>query len=228
MFTQIAARYDRCNHWFSLGIDRSWRKRLARAVEATGQDAALDVCCGTGDMAFALLQYSPVRTAVGIDCSERMIQLAQEKRMLYSGRRWMAGKELRLCTADAAALPFEDGAFDVVTCAFGLRNIPERGAVLQQLCRVLKPGGRIGICEFSLPKQRLVRAVYGVYLSRVMPLLGGIVVGSTEPMRYLARSIVWWDDTVRLDAELERAGFAAVRSMPQTAGIVTLTVARKP
>ena len=228
MFSQIAGRYDRCNHWFSLGIDRTWRKRLAQAVEANAEETALDVCCGTGDMAFALLKYSPVVIAVGIDCSERMIQLAQEKRMVKAGQGWMSGKELRLSVEDAASMSFEDGAFGAATCAFGLRNIPERAGVLGELYRVLRRGGCVGVCEFSLPKHRAVRWGYWFYLSRVMPVLGRIVLGDGEALRYLARSIRHWHDSVRLDEELAQAGFADVRSTPLTGGIVTITVGRKP
>lgn len=228
MFSKIAARYDRCNHWFSFGIDRSWRKRLARAVEAKAEDAALDVCCGTGDMAFALLNHSPVRSVVGIDCSERMIQLAQEKRIVRAGRGWMADKTLRLRVEDATAMTFEDGMFDAATCAFGLRNIPDRAAALRELYRVLRPGGRVGVCEFSLPKRRTMQAVYWFYLSRVMPLAGRVVLGDGDALRYLARSICFWHDSVRLDEELVQAGFVDVRSTPLTGGIVTITAGRKP
>ena len=228
MFSNIAARYDRCNHGFSLGVDRYWRKRLARELKPNAEAAALDICCGTGDMAFALLRYSPLRRAVGVDCSERMIQIAQEKWMLFSPRRWMVGKELRLRVDDATALTFEDGAFEAVTCAFGVRNIPDRAAALRQMARVLKPGGRVGICEFSLPIHPALRAAYWFYLSQVMPLLGRIVVGDAEPLRYLARSIRDWHDNMRLDEALKQAGFVNIRSIPLTGGIVTLTLADKP
>lgn len=228
MFSTIAARYDRCNHWFSLGIDRYWRKRLARELKPNAEATALDVCCGTGDMAFALLKHSPVRRVVGVDYSERMIQIAQEKWMLRAARRWMAGKELRLSVEDATALRCEDGAFESVTVAFGLRNIPDRAAALRQMARVLKPGGRVGICEFSLPTHPALRAAYWFYLSQVMPLLGRIVVGDAEPLRYLARSIRDWHDTMRLDEALKQAGFVNIRSIPLTGGIVTLTLADKP
>ena len=228
MFSKIAERYDRCNRWFSLGIDRSWRRRLAQAVEDGDGDAALDVCCGTGDMALALLKYSPVRQVVGIDCSERMIQLAQEKRMLKTPRRWMKDKELRLRVDDAAALRFEDASFDAATCAFGLRNIPDRAAVFAQMIRVLRPGGRVGICEFSLPTRPLLRRLYWAYVSQVMPFLGRVVVGSAEPLRYLARSIHHWHTHVRLEEELAAAGFVEIRPAPLTGGIATLTTARKP
>ncbi|HDS85477.1 MAG TPA: ubiquinone/menaquinone biosynthesis methyltransferase [Phycisphaerales bacterium] len=228
MFSAIAARYDRCNHLFSLGIDRIWRKRLAQAIALTADESALDICCGTGDMAFALLKYSPVRQVVGIDCSERMIQLAQEKRMLKTPRRWMKDKELRLRVDDAAALRFEDTSFDAATCAFGLRNIPDRAAVFDQMIRALNPGGRIGICEFSLPRRPLLRNVYWAYVSQVMPFLGRVVVGNAEPLRYLARSIHHWHTHVRLEEELAAAGFIEIRPTPLTGGIATLTTAQKP
>lgn len=227
MFSSIAARYDRCNHLFSLGIDHRWRRHLVKQLNLKETDAALDLCCGTGDMAFALLKHSPLKQAVAVDCSETMIQLAQEKRMLRTPHRWMKGKSLRLSVEDAARLPFEDTVFDVVTCAFGLRNIPDRTSVLTQMHRLLRPGGRAGICEFSLPSQPVLRAVYWFYLSRVMPLLGRVVVGNAEPLRYLARSIRQWHQDVNLAKEFKQAGFAEVHSLPLTCGIVTITVAKK-
>lgn len=228
MFSTIAARYDRCNHWFSVGIDRLWRRRLANLLDVSADAVVLDVCCGTGDMAFALLTYTCATTVVGLDCSETMIQLAQEKQMLQPPHRRMDGKEVRFCVGDATSLPFEDAAFDAATCVFGLRNIPDRAAALGQLHRVLKPGGQLGVCEFSLPTQPAWRRVYLLYLSRVMPLLGRVVVGSAEPLRYLSDSICRWHDTVRLDDELRAAGFTDIRHTPNTGGIVTFTTAARP
>jgi len=227
MFSAIAQRYDRSNHLFSLGIDRLWRRRLARELAMTSEQAALDVCCGTGDMAFALLRYSPVRQIVGVDCSERMIQLAQEKRMQAMSRRPMADKTARFAVADATALPYADATFDAVTCVFGLRNIPNRQAALKQMHRILKPDGQVGICEFSLPTNPVLRALYWFYLSRVMPLAGRLVVGDAAPLRYLAESIRRWDADVRLEDELQQAGFTSCRTQSLTGGIVMLTIAKK-
>ncbi len=227
MFSKIAARYDRCNHLFSLGIDHYWRKRLVHLLSPKTDDTVLDLCCGTGDMAFALLKHSLTRYVIAVDCSETMIQLAQEKRMLRVPRRWMSGKTLRLRVEDAATLSFENDNFDLVTCAFGLRNIPDREAVFVQIQRVLKPGGQIGICEFSLPAHPMLRGPYWFYLSRIMPLLGRVVVGDAEPLRYLARTIRNWHQTVQLGKELTQAGLVNVRSIPLTGGIVTLTIAQK-
>ena len=228
MFSTIADRYDRCNLLFSLGVDRCWRKRLARSLGLDADDTALDICCGTGDMAFALLKHTPVRMVHAFDCSERMIQLAQEKRMRCTARRWMGGKTLRLGVQDAGRLSLKPGQFDAVTCVFGLRNIADRAAVFARVMDVLTPGGRLGVLEFSLPARHLLRGVYGVYLSRVMPLAGRAVLGQAEPLRYLARSIYHWHHNVSLAEELAEAGFAAIRSQPLTGGIVTMTVAEKP
>jgi demethylmenaquinone methyltransferase/2-methoxy-6-polyprenyl-1,4-benzoquinol methylase len=228
LFSTIAARYDRCNHLFSLGIDRYWRKQLAQMLVLKADDAVLDICCGTGDMALSVLIHTPVHCVWGIDCSETMIQLAQEKRIRRAGRGRLRGKTLRLSVQDAAALAFEPGMFAAVTCAFGLRNIPDRARVLAAVFRVLAPGGQVGICEFSLPRFGLLRSVYWAYLSRVMPLAGRVVIGDAEPLRYLARSIDHWHKTVRLEEELAGAGFVDCRCRLLTGGIVTLTVARKP
>ena len=228
MFSKIAARYDRCNHLFSLGIDHYWRKRLVRLLSPKTDDTALDLCCGTGDMAFAFAKHGPARQIVGVDCSETMIQLAQEKFMRMAPRRWMADKDVRFSVEDATSLSLKDGAFDLISCVFGLRNIPDRTAALRQIYRVLKPGGRAGVCEFSLPKHPAVRAAYWFYLSRVMPLAGRVVVGDAEPLHYLARSIRHWHDSVRLDDELRQVGFQNIRTTTLTGGIVTITVAQKP
>lgn len=227
MFSTIAERYDRCNHLFSLGIDRLWRRRLARELALTSEQTALDICCGTGDMTFALLAQTQARHVVGVDCSERMIQLAQEKRMLAMARRSMANKAARFAVADAAALPYADGMFDAITCVFGLRNIPARAAVLAEMHRVLKSGGQAGICEFYLPAHPALRAGYWFYLSRVMPLAGRLVVGDAAPLRYLAESIRRWDADVRLPEELMQAGFAARQTVSLTGGIVKLTIGQK-
>lgn len=227
-FDTIADRYDRCNHLFSLGIDRYWRKRLARELSPSADHTALDLCCGTGDSTFALLRHSPLRHVIGVDCSEQMIRKAQEKWTRIASQAQLAGKQVQFTVADATSLPFADASFDAVTCVFGLRNIPDRTTALHQMHRVLKPGGRVVICEFSLPTQPLLRAVYGFYLLRIMPFLGRWVLGRAEPLRYLAQTIQTWCKTVHLEDELTQSGFVCPHSIPMTGGIVTLTLAQKP
>jgi demethylmenaquinone methyltransferase/2-methoxy-6-polyprenyl-1,4-benzoquinol methylase len=228
MFSEIAARYDCCNHLFSLGVDRLWRRRLVRLLSPKTDDTALDLCCGTGDMAFAFAKHSPLRQIVGVDCSETMIQLAQEKFMRMAPRRWMANKDVSFSVEDATSLSFKNSTFDLISCVFGLRNIGDRTAALQQMYRVLKPGGRVSICEFSLPKQPVIRTVFWFYLSRIMPLAGRAFIGDAEPLKYLAASILRWHKEVCLEDELRRIGFQNIGTTVLTGGIVTITVAQRP
>ncbi len=227
MFSAIADRYDRNNHLFSVGIDHYWRRRLAHLLALSANQTALDVCCGTGDMTFALLKHTQAQHVVGVDCSARMTQLAQQKQPAAMAHRRLAGKTACFAAADATALPYPDAAFDAVTCVFGIRNIPDRAAALAQMHRVLKPGGQAGICEFSLPRNAAVRAAYWFYLSRVMPLAGRLILGDAAALRYLAESVRRWDGSVRLAEELPQAGFLPPRTIRLTAGIVTITLARR-
>ena len=228
MFSKIAPRYDCCNHLFSLGIDRLWRKRLVRLTSPKADDAILDLCCGTGDMAFAFAKHSPARSIIGADFSNSMIQLARQKQLRLASRRWMTDKHLCFSVDDATAMSFEANTFDLTSCVFGLRNIPDRAAALTQMHRVLKPGGHAAICEFFLPDSPILRAVYWFYLSRIMPLAGRLLLGDTNPLRYLAQSIKNWHETVKLNAELAQTGFINIRCTPLTGGIVTITIGQKP
>lgn len=226
MFSAIAARYDRCNRLFSAGIDRFWRRRLVAAMGLADGQTVLDVGCGTGDMALAVLRQCPNCRLVGVDCSEKMLHLAQEKTILWSSRRGvLPTAEWRL--ADAARLPFADGQFDAAVCAFSLRNIPNRHAALADICRVLKKGAKIGICEFSMPNNRFLYALYHFYLVRLMPSLGRLVLGQSEPLRYLAESILRWHQTVRLSEMLSGVGFGRTQTFYLTGRIAAITTAVK-
>jgi demethylmenaquinone methyltransferase/2-methoxy-6-polyprenyl-1,4-benzoquinol methylase len=228
VFDPIAGRYDCCNRLFSLGLDRRWRKALVRAVGAASSERVLDVCCGTGDVVFDFLRHSPVRRIDGVDISESMLYLAQEKQMLCAGKRCMANSAITWLPADAAQLPYETKTFDAVTCAFGIRNVSDRQAALSEAYRVLKPAGRIGILEFSVPANPLLRFFYLTYLTKVMPAAGFILLRRKAPLKYLADSIVNWHHNVHFTQELEHACFGDIRQMPLTSGIVTLWLARKP
>lgn len=228
VFDPIAGRYDCCNRLFSLGLDRRWRKALVGAVNAQPGDRVLDLCCGTGDVVFDFLRYSPVHRAEGVDISESMLHLAQEKQMLLGRKKWMAGSEITWQPADAAHLPYEDNSFDLVTCAFGIRNVTERKAALAEAYRVLKPSGRLGILEFSVPSNPLLRLVYLLYLSKLMPAAGILLLRKKEPLNYLAASIIHWHNNVDFAEELTGAGFKNIKKCPLTAGIVTLWLAGKP
>lgn len=226
-FDPVAERYDRCNHLFSLGIDHLWRKHLVKSLNAHPKQHVLDLCCGTGDVVFSFLKHGSVGNVTGLDISEPMIDLAQEKQIRLSGKPWMRNKTISWKVADAATTGLEANQFDFVTCAFGIRNIPDRMAALQEIHRVLKPKGRLYILEFSLPASPLLRVPYQFYLGHIMPLLGKWVVGEKEPLQYLSQSIRRWHNEVDFTAELGKGGFKLIRKTPLTCGVATLWIATK-
>ena len=226
-FDPMAAEYDRCNHLLSLGIDHRWRKKLVRAVHPYPHQKVLDLCCGTGDVVFSFLKHSPVQNITGVDLSESMIDLAQEKQIRSSSRHWMQNKTISWKVTDAAASGLVSGSFDIAVCAFGIRNISDRKAALNEINRLLKPKGKLGILEFSLPANPLLRFPYNFYLNRIMPSFGKCVIGDKEPLRYLAQSIDHWHTEVNFSSELAQAGFKLIRKTPLTGGVVTLWVAVK-
>ncbi|MCD6175539.1 MAG: ubiquinone/menaquinone biosynthesis methyltransferase [Planctomycetes bacterium] len=226
-FTSMAAEYDRCNHLFSLGIDHLWRKKLVRAVYPYPHQRILDLCTGTGDVVYSFLKHSPVQNITGADISESMIDLAQKKQIRFSGKRWLNNKNVVWRMADAAQTGLDMESFDIVTCAFGIRNIPNRTAALSEIHRILKLKGKLCILEFSLPANPLLRFPYNFYLNRIMPLLGKWVIGDKEPLRYLAQSIGGWHTEVDFSNELAGAGFKLIRKTSLTGGVVTLWLAVK-
>jgi demethylmenaquinone methyltransferase/2-methoxy-6-polyprenyl-1,4-benzoquinol methylase len=227
VFDPMAAKYDRCNHLFSFGIDHLWRKKLVRAIHPYPHQQVLDVCTGTGDVVFSFLKHSPVQNITGVDLSESMIDLAQEKQIRCSSRNWMWNKKVSWKLADAAQTGLDSDGFDIATCAFGIRNIPDRTAALNEIRRLLKPKGKLCILEFSLPANPLLRFPYNFYLNRIMPSLGKKVIGSKEPLQYLAQSIAHWHTEVDFSGELATAGFKLVRKTPLTNGVATLWLAVK-
>lgn len=227
VFDPMADKYDRCNHLFSLGIDHLWRRELVRNACVHPRQHVLDLCCGTGDVVFSFLKHSPVKNLTGVDVSESMIDLAQEKQIRFSSNAWMQNKNLAWKVADATRTDLESSRFDIVTCAFGIRNIPDRMAALNETNRVLKPKGKLCILEFSLPANPLLRWPYHFYLCRIMPQLGKFVVGAKEPLQYLARSVRHWHTEVDFSSELDKAGFKLIHKTPLTCGVATLWVAVK-
>jgi len=226
-FDAVAERYDRFNHLFSFGMDNRWRRQVVRTLNPQLQQRLLDVCTGTGDLVFSFLRYSAVRHVTGLDISEAMLSLAQEKQIIHSAKNWMWNKTIDWRLADATDTTLESGSFDYITCVFGIRNIPDRAAVLKEMYRLLKPGGKLCIVEFSLPSHRLLRAVYWFYLNHVMPAAGRFVLGSKEPLLYLANSIRCWHTDVKFSLELSQSGFKLIHKTPLTGGVATLWLARK-
>lgn len=217
MFDRIAPTYDLLNRLLSAGIDQGWRRRAVRLLGAGPGERVLDACTGTGDLAVALNEAG-AGDVVGFDFAPEMIRRAREK----------AGEHVRFQVADALDLPFEDGAFDAATVAFGVRNFEDLPRGLAELGRVLKPGGRLLVLEFSRPENPLVRSVYETYATLVLPLIGNLVSGGADnAYAYLPRSVRSFPAPARLAGLLEGAGFASVDVHPLTFGVATIHLAVK-
>ena len=225
-FEPIAERYDRCNHLLSFGMDYQWRREVIKTLNPKIQQRVLDVCTGTGDLAFAFLKHSHAKDVTGLDVSEAMIALAQEKQNRLASKPWIRNKKVRWQVADAIDTGLESKQFDFVTCAFGIRNVPDCTAALNEMHRLLKPNGKLCILEFSLPANPFLRAVYHLYLNYIMPVAGKLLFGSKEPLSYLARSVHHWHTEVDFTRKMPAAGFTLVRKLPLTGGIVTLWLAK--
>jgi len=221
MFARIAGRYDLANHLLSGGVDFWWRQRLVRVVRDSQPGAVLDLATGSGDVAFALAAGLPrgVRLT-GMDFCQPMLDEAVKKR--EANGRW-AGIEFK--QGDGMALPLPDASYDAVTISFGLRNMADRHQALTEMRRVLRPGGRLFVLEFSQP-YFWFRPFYYAYLKFVLPLVAGVVTGDRSAYEYLGGSIEQFPGRAAMSGEIQRAGFSAVRAMPMTFGIVALHEAR--
>ncbi len=223
MFNGIAARYELVNTLFSLGRDRFWRRRAVELAAVRKEDAVLDVACGTGDFtrAFAV---GGAGTVVGCDFAHGMLARAARG----SPRRGVALRGSFWCEADALRLPFRSGSFSVTSCAFGVRNFEDLDAGMAEMYRVLKPGGRAVILEFTRPSSRTARSLYEFYAHRVMPLAATLISGDRSgAYRYLPRSVVSFLDAEQMTTRLLRVGFARATATPLTMGIVTVHIASR-
>jgi demethylmenaquinone methyltransferase / 2-methoxy-6-polyprenyl-1,4-benzoquinol methylase len=222
MFGRIAPRYDLANHVLSLNLDRWWRaatvKRVRPILKRPGA-RALDLCCGTGDLLLAL-QAESAEIVMGGDFCHPMLLSAREK----IGRR---GWQCPLFEADALALPVPDGALDLVTTAFGFRNLADYQAGLSEMHRVLKPSGVAAILEFSQPRNTAFGKLYGFYSRKVLPRIGGALSGSRDAYSYLPASIEKFPSAEELADWMRAAGFRAVEFIRMTGGAVALHLATK-
>ena len=221
MFTSIAPRYDLLNHLLSLNVDKLWWRRTAKAFsEILSRPGAriLDLCCGTGDMAFALRRKSPNAHIVGADFSHAMLKLARGKSVAADKMIWLEG--------DALQLPFVDESFDLVTSAFGFRNLADYDAGLREIRRVLKPDGECGILEFSDPPG--VRGkLYHLYFKAILPRIGRLISGNSGAYSYLPASVVRFPQPPEMLARMEQAGFRNASWTPYTLGIAGLYRGKK-
>lgn len=216
MFTSIAPRYDLLNHVLSMNIDRLWWNRTAlifSAILRRPDATVLDLCCGTGDMTFALRRRANSKLKlVGADFAHAMLTRAREKSV---------GTNLRWVEADALHLPFANGSFDLVTTAFGFRNLADYDAGLREILRVLKPGGQCGILDFSEP-DGLMGALYRVYFKYVLPKIGTMLSGVKGPYAYLPASVERFPQPDEMIERMRNAGFSSAAWTPYTFGIAGL------
>src|ERR1019366_7666246 len=223
MFARVARRYDLANHVLSFNIDRLWRARTVRRVrpmlERPGA-RVLDICCGTGDLTLALARQC--RTPVlGSDFCHPLLVAAREK---IERRRARAG----LFEADALHLPLRDASLDLVTVAFGFRNLANYRAGLAEMRRVLGPGGMAAILEFSQPPNAVFAALYHFYSRRILPLIGGVLSGSRDAYAYLPDSVRRFPAAEELVEEMRRTGFREVRYERFSGGIAALHLGVTP
>jgi demethylmenaquinone methyltransferase/2-methoxy-6-polyprenyl-1,4-benzoquinol methylase len=223
MFGRIAGHYDLLNHLLSFNLDKRWRRRTVERVAYILQRPnarALDLCCGTGDVLLSLEDEKRGAFVLGSDFCHPMLVEAQHK---------IAARKLRspLFEADALALPLASHSLDLITVAFGFRNLANYHHGLEELFRVLKPGGVLAILEFSQPVNPVFVAFYGFFSTRVLPFVGGMISGSREAYSYLPESIRKFPGAEELSAQMKASGYTSVEFERLTFGAVALHLGRK-
>jgi demethylmenaquinone methyltransferase/2-methoxy-6-polyprenyl-1,4-benzoquinol methylase len=224
MFDAIAPRYDLLNRLLSAGIDRRWRAKAIDALQLTGRETLIDLCTGTADVALeARRRGRGVARALGVDFAGAMLALGLQKVRA-------AGEEARitLVRGDAMRLPVPDRSAEAATVAFGIRNVQSPDVGCAEMFRVLKPGGRLAILEFGVPRIPGLRALYLWYFAQVLPRIGRLISGHSGAYSYLPASVGTFPPPPQFVTMLQHVGFADVRAVPLTFGIVYLYVAHKP
>ena len=214
LFATIADRYDLITRVLSFGRDRGWKARVAALSRADRATHALDLACGTGDIAFAIAARGA--RVVGLDVTHRMLQLARSR-----------GPGAAFVTADMLALPFPDRAFDVVTTGYGLRNVPDIRRAIDEVARVLRPGGTFVSLDFNRPENPLVRGIYLSYLTLVGSLLGVVLHRDPDTYRYIAESIKRYPGAARVNRMIAEAGFSQSDYLPVLGGLMAIHHARR-
>jgi len=225
MFTRIAPRYDLLNHLLSLQLDRLWRARAAkhlRPILSRPDALVLDLCCGTGDLAFSLARSGNARI-VGADFAHTMLVRAKEKSAaLVASASGNSAMALSLFEADAMRLPFAEASFDLVTTAFGFRNLSNYEAGLREIQRVLKPGGTVAILEFAEPRNGLLGGLYRWYFCKVLPKIGGLISGEPAAYSYLPKSVARFFRPPELASLMAAVGYRSVDYRVWSLGTVAL------
>jgi demethylmenaquinone methyltransferase / 2-methoxy-6-polyprenyl-1,4-benzoquinol methylase len=224
MFGEIAGRYDLLNHLLSMNVDRYWRWRTVRAVPPMGNAPILDVCTGTGDLALAYWKATGGRApVVAADFCHPMLVLGREKSL----RRHVAGR-VSFVEADAQRLPFPDDSFQIVSVAFGLRNVADTDQGLREMTRVCRPGGQVAVLEFSLPRRRPLRGMYRWYFRHVLPKIGqALSRNCSSAYAYLPASVGEFPSGEALAERMRAVGLREVNFTPLTFGVATLYIGTK-
>jgi demethylmenaquinone methyltransferase/2-methoxy-6-polyprenyl-1,4-benzoquinol methylase len=222
MFARIAPRYDTANRVITAGLDEAWRRRAIALLAPPHGGRVLDLCCGTGDVAFHLLRRDPTLDVTGIDFCAPMLDAARAraKRSTTAAPHFVDG--------DVTALPFRDDSFDGAAMGFSLRNVVDLDVVLREVLRVLRPGARFVNLDVSKPSNRLWRRLFGVYFYGIVPLLGGLVGGSQQAYAYLPSSLTHHPNARALCERFAAAGFADARCVTLMGGAIAIHMGTKP
>lgn len=227
LFASIASRYDLINDVQSFGWHRIWKRRLVRLAGSRPGERALDVCCGTGDIAFRLARRGA--EVVGLDFSEPMLAVARERATAANrGAGDSPASTPRFRQGDAQALPFPDETFDLVTVGYGLRNLASWETGLREMWRVAKPGGRLLVLDFGKPDWPLWRRAYFFYLRRVVPVWGKMFCGDAQAYAYILESLAHYPAQRGIDQKLRALGAAEARLYHLLGGVMSINYARKP
>lgn len=224
MFGEIAGRYDFLNHLLSLNVDRYWRWRTVRTVPPSSGMKILDMCTGTGDLALAYNKAADGEAEiVGADFCHEMLALGRQK-----GLKASADSNVCFVEADAMSIPLDDDQFDIVSVAFGLRNVAQTDVGLSEMTRVCKAGGKVAVLEFSSPQWQPFKAIYGWYFRNVLPKIGQLLARNAQSAyNYLPESVGEFPQGEQLASMMRAAGLSEVRYLPLTFGVATLYVGTK-
>ncbi|MCA1761968.1 MAG: bifunctional demethylmenaquinone methyltransferase/2-methoxy-6-polyprenyl-1,4-benzoquinol methylase UbiE [Cryomorphaceae bacterium] len=221
MFDNIAGKYDFLNHFFSVGIDKKWRKKAIKELALDKPESILDVATGTGDFAFEAMRLKPTKM-VGIDISDGMLNVGREKI-----KKRNLTEKMEFINADSEDLPFENNHFDAVTVSFGVRNFQNLLKGLKEINRVLKPEGKVVILEFSKPRKFPLKQAYFLYFKFIMPVVGKLVSKDKSAYAYLPQSVMAFPEGKDFENIMDKAGFNSVNIQPVTGGIASIYTGRK-
>jgi demethylmenaquinone methyltransferase/2-methoxy-6-polyprenyl-1,4-benzoquinol methylase len=222
MFDDIAPKYDFLNRFLSLGIDKGWRKKAIQAIAKGNPKQILDVATGTADLAIEAMKRIQPDAIIGLDLSEQMLAVGSQKI-----KQLGLENKIQMVKGDSENLPFEPNRFDAITVAFGVRNFQNLNKGLQEMNRVLKPGGKLAVLEFSKPRGFLFKQLFGFYFKYILPFLGNLLSKSANAYTYLPESVQYFPEGSEFSSILVACGFKNIDVQPLTFGTCTLYIAEK-